>query len=58
MKAKHKSTQKFYALKVIDKSFIINNDKKDIIMNERSIMIKNKHPFVANMDFAFQSVII
>jgi len=30
---------KFYALKVIDKKFIIDNNKKEIIINERHIMI-------------------
>ena len=44
---------KFYALKVIDKKFIIDNNKEDIILNERQIMIKSKHPFIVKLEFAF-----
>lgn len=55
--ARHKLNQKFYALKVIDKKFIIENNKEDIILNERQIMIKSKHPFIVKIEFAFQSVI-
>ena len=30
---------KYYALKIIDKKFLINNNKEEIILNEREIMI-------------------
>ena len=49
-------SQKFYALKVIDKKFIVQNNKEDIILNEREIMINTKHPFIVKLDYAFQSV--
>jgi serum/glucocorticoid-regulated kinase 2 len=51
--ARHHINQKFYALKVIDKKFIIDNNKEDIILNERQIMIHVKHPFIVKLDFAF-----
>ena len=46
-------SQKFYALKVIDKKFIVQNNKEDIILNEREIMINTKHPFIVKLDYAF-----
>lgn len=50
-----KETGVFYAMKVIDKEFIIKNKKKKIVMNERNIMIELKHPFLIEMKFAFES---
>ncbi len=40
-------------MKVIDKSFIVRNKKKGIVMNEKSIMEELKHPFVIEMKFSF-----
>jgi serine/threonine protein kinase len=50
-----KETGVFYAMKVIDKEFIIKNKKKKIVMNERNIMVELKHPFLIEMKFAFES---
>lgn len=44
---------RFYALKVIDKKFILQNQKEDIIMNERDILERAKHPFISKLEFAF-----
>ena len=44
---------KFYALKVIDKKFIIENQKDEIIINERHIMIQLSHPFIVKLNYAF-----
>lgn len=33
-----KEDGKFYAMKVIDKGFIVKNKKKNIVMNEKKIM--------------------
>jgi len=43
-------------MKVIDKQFILENNKEDIIINERDIMINSKHPFIVKVDFIFQTV--
>lgn len=48
-----KGDGKFYALKLIDKDFIVKNKKKKIIMNERNIMEAAQHPFIVDMKFAF-----
>jgi len=53
--ARHNSSQKMYALKVLDKHFIRQKDKLDIIMNERDIMINIKHPCIVKLEFAFQT---
>jgi serum/glucocorticoid-regulated kinase 2 len=37
--ARHNENLKFYALKIIEKKFLIQNNKEDIILNERLIMI-------------------
>jgi serum/glucocorticoid-regulated kinase 2 len=52
-KARHKQNKKFYALKIIDKKFILENQKEDIIMNERQIMMQTNHPFIVKLEFAF-----
>lgn len=52
---KFKEDGKFYAMKLIDKDFIVKNKKKSIVMNERNIMIEINHPFVLPLKFAFES---
>lgn len=54
--ARHLNTQKFYALKVVEKKFILQNNKQEIVMNESDIMKKIRHPFISKLEFAFQSV--
>jgi hypothetical protein len=39
-------TQKLFALKVIEKEFILNSNKENIIMNEREVMVNARHPFI------------
>ena len=44
-----------YALKLIEKDFIIKNKKEVIVRNERNIMTKLKHPFLLKLEYAFES---
>lgn len=44
-----------FALKLIDKNFIIKNKKEVIVMNERNIMTKINHPFLLKLEYAFES---
>jgi len=39
IKARHNVTMKFFALKIIEKKFLLQNNKEEIILNERLIMI-------------------
>ncbi len=48
-----KQDGRFYAMKVIEKKFILENKKKKIVMNEKRIMERVKHPFIIEMKFAF-----
>jgi serum/glucocorticoid-regulated kinase 2 len=45
----------FYAMKVIEKSFILRNKKRRIVQNEKCIMQELRHPFIIEMKFAFES---
>ncbi|CAD8143598.1 unnamed protein product [Paramecium pentaurelia] len=45
----------FYALKLIDKKFIIDNKKEIIVQNERDIMVKMKNQYIIPLHYAFES---
>lgn len=44
-----------YALKLIDKMFIIKNKKEVIVQNERNIVMQIQHPFLLKLHYAFES---
>ncbi|CAD8095504.1 unnamed protein product [Paramecium sonneborni] len=50
-----KDTGKFYALKLIDKEFIIAKKKQQIVLNERNIMTLLNSPFLLHLSYAFES---
>lgn len=52
---KKKDSGRFYAMKMIDKEFIITNRKQNIVQNERDIMISLEHPFILQLAFSFES---
>ncbi|CAD8072433.1 unnamed protein product [Paramecium primaurelia] len=52
---KKKSNGRFYAMKLIDKEFIIQNKKQGIVQNERDIMTVLDHPFIIKLEYAFES---
>ena len=56
MEARHNTTLKLHALKVIDKSYIVENNKEDIISNEKDILMSINHPFIVKLDYIFQTV--
>ncbi|CAD8049944.1 unnamed protein product [Paramecium sonneborni] len=45
----------FYALKLIDKKFIMDNKKEIIVQNERDIMIKMENQYIIPLHYAFES---
>ena len=53
--AKFREDGRFYAMKLIDKQFILENRKQSIVSNERSVMVGVDHPFVLPLKFAFES---
>ncbi|EAR98079.1 Serine/Threonine kinase domain protein (macronuclear) [Tetrahymena thermophila SB210] len=51
-----KDNGKMYALKLIEKKFILTNKKEQIVQNERNIMtMMQGHPFLLQLDYAFES---
>ncbi|CAD8117871.1 unnamed protein product [Paramecium sonneborni] len=46
---------KFYALKLIDKNFIMENQKEVIVQNERDIMVNMDNEFITPLHFAFET---
>ncbi|CAK58738.1 unnamed protein product (macronuclear) [Paramecium tetraurelia] len=52
---KKKSDGRFYAMKLIDKEFIIQRKKQGIVQNERDIMTVLDHPFINKLEYAFES---
>ncbi|CAD8051545.1 unnamed protein product [Paramecium primaurelia] len=46
---------KFYALKLIDKKFILDNQKEIIVQNERDIMVQMENQFITQLHYAFET---
>jgi len=54
--AKHKRTDQMYAIKVMDKELIIEQDAVERIMSEHSVLLGNEaHPFLVGLHYSFQS---
>ena len=52
---RHKDSGKIYAMKVVEKEFLENENKADKILSEKEIMIQIDHPFIVKLHWAFQS---
>jgi serine/threonine protein kinase len=52
---RRKSTEKLYAMKIMEKSLIKLNRQEDHTMTERAILENLDHPFIVKLYFAFQS---
>ncbi len=54
--AKHKATDKVYAIKVLKKDAIIKQKEVKHIMSERSVLLTNiNHPFLVALHYSFQT---
>ena len=53
-KVKLKSTNEYFAAKVMSKAKIISRHSEQNIIGERNILSKIHHPFIVNMYFSFQ----
>ncbi len=58
LQVRKKDTAMIYAMKVMSKSFVIQRGKCEQIMAERKILSRMNHPFIVNMHYAFQTVIL
>jgi classical protein kinase C len=58
MLAETKTTKKLYAIKVLKKEFIIENDEVESIRSEKRVLLianKERHPFLINLHACFQT---
>jgi classical protein kinase C/novel protein kinase C epsilon type len=58
MLAETKSTKKLYAIKVLKKEFIIENDEVESTKSEKRVFLianKERHPFLLNLHACFQT---
>ena len=54
--AKHKATNKVYAVKVLKKDAIIKQKEVKHIMSERNVLMNNhKNPFLIGLHYSFQT---
>ena len=58
MLAETKATKKLYAIKVLKKEFIIENDEVESTKSEKRVFLianKERHPFLLNLHACFQT---
>lgn len=58
MLAEHKATQKLYAIKVLKKDFILENDEVESTRSEKRVFLvanRERHPFLINLHSCFQT---
>lgn len=55
IEARKMDTGMIFAIKIISKEFVTKEQKVTQIITERNIMEKNKHPFIVNLHWAFQT---
>ena len=49
-----KKTSEVYAMKEMFKAKVIKKKSINSVMNERNLLAKIRHPFLINMNYAFQ----
>lgn len=55
IQVRKKDTGQLYAIKTINKQFIVKEDKVYQMVNEKDIMTKMSHPFIVKLYYAFQT---
>lgn len=55
MLVRHRTTQKLYAIKSIQKRKLLDAMKSHTVIAERNILMKAHHPFIVQLFFAFQN---
>ncbi|XP_064182661.1 serine/threonine-protein kinase Sgk2b isoform X1 [Anguilla rostrata] len=54
--ARHKESEQYYAVKVLQKKIILKKKEQKHIMSERSVLLQNlHHPFLVGLHFSFQT---
>ena len=53
---KHKTTGKYFAIKVLQKKAVVKRKEVKHVMAERNVLLKNhKHPFLVRLHYSFQT---
>lgn len=52
---RERASGQYFAMKLIEKHSIFQQNKHSIIQNERMIMSTTHHPFIVKMQYAFES---
>ncbi|KAI9345338.1 kinase-like domain-containing protein [Obelidium mucronatum] len=52
---RHKKTQKFYAMKVLEKKEMLKRNKVKRVLAEQEILVTANHPFIVTLYHSFQS---
>ena len=55
MQVRMKKTGKIYAMKMLSKQHIVENNEIEHTMSERAILEKIHHPFLVNLNYSFQT---
>ena len=53
-RVQHRSSKQIFAMKEMHKGRVINKRSVSSVMNERKLLAVLKHPFIVNMQYAFQ----
>ena len=51
---KNQNNNKLYAMKILDKKFIVKKNQVSHTQTERALLEKLKHPFIVRLNYAFQ----
>ena len=51
---KNQNNNKLYAMKILDKKFIVKKNQVSHTQTERALLEKLKHPFIVKLNYAFQ----
>ncbi|OHS96005.1 AGC family protein kinase [Tritrichomonas foetus] len=55
MLVKKKNTDQYFAIKTVHKNRLVKANKVHTIFTERNVLMKARHPFIVNLQFAFQT---
>lgn len=56
MLVQKKDTKQYFAVKTIRKNQLSTTKKLNMVVREKSILVKSKHPFIIELKFAFQTL--
>jgi len=55
MQVKKKDTGRIYAMKILNKGTVVQNDAVQHTISERNVLRRVHHPFIVSLKFSFQT---